>query len=44
MKKNSIIKGLTSLRGFANFGSRSEASSFTGIALSFSSNEIGRVS
>ena len=39
-----LFKGLTSLRGFANFGSLSEASSFTGIALSFFSNEIGRVS
>jgi len=31
-----LFKGLTSLRGFANFGSFSEASSFAGWILSFS--------
>ena len=44
MKKNSVIKGLTSLRGFVNFGSLSEASRFAGRALSFSGRVIGGVS
>ena len=44
MKKNSVIKGLTSLRGFVNFGSLSEASRFAGRALSFSGRAIGGVS
>ena len=39
-----LFKGLTSLRGFANFGSLSEASRFAGKALSFSGRVIGGVS
>ena len=42
-EKNSIIKGLTSLRGFANFGSLSEAGSFAVWALSFSGHLSDRV-
>ena len=44
MGENSIIKGLTSLRGFVNFGSLSKASRFSGKALSFSGRVIGGVS
>ena len=44
MRENSIIKGLTSLRGFVNFGSLSKASRFAGKALSFSGRVVGRVS
>ena len=40
MGENSVIKGLTSLRGFVNFGSLSKASRFSGKALSFSAREL----